>query len=61
MSPLASFSGSLELGAAAVGLTGGGLPGLATGWLVALVVEAAVMAIPVVRTAFGADHASARP
>lgn len=47
---------SLELGAAAVGLLNGGLPGLAAGWLVAVTIEAAFMAIPIVRTAFAPDR-----
>lgn len=51
----------LELGAAALGLARGGLPGLAAGWLVALVVEAAVMAIPVARTVLAADQTRAWP
>ncbi|MDQ6795784.1 MAG: hypothetical protein M3067_13390 [Chloroflexota bacterium] len=50
--------GLLELGAAGVGLARGGLPGLAIGWVVALSVEAAVMGIPVARTAFAGDRTS---
>lgn len=56
-----AVGGLLELGAAALGLARWGLPDLATGWLVAVVVKAAVMAIPVARTAFGANHASPGP
>lgn len=60
-SVVCTIGGLLELGAAALGLIGGGLPGLGAGWLVALVVEAAVMAIPVARTALASDPIQARP
>ena len=53
------LGGLLELGAAASGLAQGGLLGLSTGWLIALVVEAAVMGTPVVRTALASDRTAA--
>jgi O-antigen/teichoic acid export membrane protein len=56
-----AVGGLLELVAAALGLTLGGLSGLAAGWLAAVVVEASVMAIPVARTALLSDPTKARP
>jgi hypothetical protein len=50
-----AIGGVLELVGAAVGLTDGGLVGLALGWLAALGLEAATMAIPLARTAFAAQ------
>jgi O-antigen/teichoic acid export membrane protein len=51
--------GTLELAAAAIGLTEGGLPGLASGWLIAVIVEAAAMGVPVARATLGSGSTAA--